>query len=111
VTWSGTGREEIRLPMGKLFDTIRQLAAEDKYVVGEHAVQRLEERGILEWQAVFGLEDGKLMLERPGDKPNPAVEVQERLPDGTQFKAVWSHLGRSGVAKLVTVHFLDEVRQ
>jgi hypothetical protein len=97
--------------MGKLFDTIRQLAAEDKYVVGEHAVQRLEERGILEWQAVFGLEDGKLMLERPGDKPNPAVEVQERLPDGTQFKAVWSYLGRSGVAKLVTVHFLDEVRQ
>jgi hypothetical protein len=29
------------------------------------------------------------------------------LPDGTEFKAVWSHLRRSGVAKLVTVHFLD----
>ena len=51
------------------------------------------------------------MLERPSDKPNPAVEVQEKLPDGTEFKAVWSHLGRSGVAKRVTVHFLDEVRQ
>ena len=41
--------------MEKLFDTIRRLVAEDKYVVGEHAVQRLEDRGILEWQAVVGL--------------------------------------------------------
>ena len=97
------------LLMATLFDTIRQLVAEEKYVVGEHAVQRLEDRGILEWQAVFGLEEGKLIRERPDDKPNPVVEVEERLPDGTRFKAVWSHLRRSGVAKLVTVHFLDEV--
>ena len=39
--------------------------------------------------------------------PNPAVEVREPLPDGTEFKAVWSHLRQSGVAKLVTVHFFD----
>jgi hypothetical protein len=58
-----------------------------------------------------GLEDSKLMCERADDKPNPAVEVRERLPDGTEFKAVWSHLKRSGVAKLVTVHFFDEVEQ
>ena len=95
--------------MGKLFDTIRRLVAEEKYVVGEHAVQRLEERNILEWQVVSGLEDGTLLLERPKDEPNPIVEVQERLPDGTEFKAVWSCLSRSGVAKLVTVHFFDEV--
>lgn len=95
--------------MAKLFDTIRRLVAQDKYVVGEHAVLRLEERGILEWQAVFGLEEGKLISERRDDRPNPAVEVEERLPDGTQFKAVWSYLKRSGVAKLVTVHFFDEV--
>ena len=97
--------------MGKLLDTIRLLVAEEKYIIGEHAVLRLEERGILEWQAVFGLEDGALLLERPDDKPNPAVEVQERLPDGTEFKAVWSYLSRSGVAKLVTVHFFDEVER
>jgi len=60
-------------------------------------------------QVVLGLEDGELLLERPSDKSNPAIEVQERLPDGTEFKAVWSHLKRSGVAKLVTVHFFDEV--
>jgi hypothetical protein len=93
--------------MGKLFDTIRQLAAEDKYVVGQHAAERLEGRGIMEWQAVAGLEDGKLIAERPDATPNPAVEVRESLPDGTEFKAVWSYLPQRGVAKLVTVRFFD----
>jgi hypothetical protein len=62
----------------------------------------------MEWQVVVGLDDGELIVERPDATPNPAVEVKETLPDGTEFKAVWSHLGRSGVAKLVTVHFFDE---
>jgi hypothetical protein len=93
--------------MGQLFNTIRQLVAEEKYVIGQHASERLEERGIMEWQAVAGLEDGLLLAERPLATPNPAVEVRESLPDGTDFKAVWSHLRQSGVAKLVTVHFFD----
>jgi len=93
--------------VGQIFDTIRQLVAEEKYVVGEHASERLEERGIMEWQVVAGLEDGELVAERPDAKPNPAVEVRETLPDGTEFKAVWSRLPQSGVAKLVTVHFYD----
>ncbi len=93
--------------MGQLFDTIRQLVDEEKYVVGLHASERLEERGIMEWQAVAGLADGELMAERPEATPNPAVEVREMLPDGTEFKAVWSYLRQSGVAKLVTVHFFD----
>jgi hypothetical protein len=41
--------------MGQLFDTIRQLVAEEQYVVGQHASERLEERGIMEWQVVAGL--------------------------------------------------------
>lgn len=90
-----------------LFDTIRDLVAADRYVIGLHAAERLEERGIMEWQAVAGLDDGVLLVERPGASPNPAVEVRETLPDGTEFKAVWSHLAQSGVAKLVTVHFFD----
>jgi hypothetical protein len=94
--------------MGQLFDTIRQLVAQEKYVVGQHASERLEERGMMEWQVVAGLEDGDLITERPDAVPNPAVEVRECLPDGTGFKAVWSHLRQSGVAKLVTVHFFDE---
>ncbi len=93
--------------MGRLFDTIRQLVADEKYLVGQHASERLEERGIMEWQVVAGLEDGKLITERPDAKPNPAVEVRESLPDGTEFKAIWCYLPQSGVAKLVTVHFFD----
>jgi hypothetical protein len=93
--------------MGRLFDTIRQLVAEEKYVVGQHASERLEERSIMEWQVVAGLKDGELIAERPDAAPNPAVEVRELLPDGTDFKAVWSHLRQSGVAKLVTVHYFD----
>jgi hypothetical protein len=77
-------------------------------VIGEHASERMEERGIMEWQAVAGLEGGELLVERWDATPNRSVEVRELLPDGTQFKAVWSHLQRGGVAKLVTVHFFDE---
>jgi hypothetical protein len=76
------------------------------YVIGEHAAERLEERGIMEWQAVEGLKDSELIKERPDAEPNPVIEVSELLPDGTEFKAVWSHLGRANVAKLVAVHFL-----
>ncbi len=61
----------------------------------------------MEWQAVEGLEDGTLLAERPNARPNPAVEVSELLPDGTDFKAVWSYLRQANVAKLVTVHFFD----
>ncbi|MGD0092150.1 MAG: DUF4258 domain-containing protein [Planctomycetota bacterium] len=93
--------------MGEFFTFIRQLVAEGKYIVGEHASERLDERGIMEWQAVDGLGDGELIVERPGAKPNPVVEVREYLPDGMECKAVWSYLSRSGVAKLVTVHFFD----
>ena len=94
--------------MGKLWDEIRRLVAEEKYVVSEHAVERLEERGVLEWQVVIGLQEGQLMAERPRDEPSPVVEVRQRLVDDTEVKAVWAHLARTGVAKLVTVHFFDE---
>ncbi len=93
--------------MGQLFDSIRELVDRESYVIGQHASERLEERGIMEWQVVAALEDSELIVERLNATPNPAVEVRECLPDGTEFKAVWSYLHESGVAKLVTVHFLD----
>jgi len=62
----------------------------------------------MEWQAVAGFDGGELIVERPRAKPHPAIEMRETLPDGTEFKAVWSHLRQSGVAKLVTVHFFDQ---
>jgi hypothetical protein len=82
--------------VAKLFETTRGLIAAGKYVVGEHASDRLNERGILEWQAVTGLDDGDLIVERPDAKPNSVVEVRETLPDGTEFKAFWSYLRSSG---------------
>jgi len=94
--------------MGQLFETIRELVLADRYLIGQHAAERLEERGIMEWQAVAGVEEGVLLAERTDAIPNPAVEVREFLPDGTEFKAVWSYLRQSQAAKLVTVHFFDE---
>ena len=93
--------------MERLFDVIQKLVAEERYIVGQHASERLEERGIMEWQVVAGIEDGELIVERLDAMPNPAIEVRESLPDGTEYKAVWSHLRYIGVAKLVTVHFFD----
>ena len=88
---------------------IRALAADlpEKYVIGQHASECLDERGIMEWQAVAGIADGVLIAERPDATPNSAVEARESLPEGTEIKAVWSYLPQSGVAKLVTVHFFD----
>jgi hypothetical protein len=97
----------VEIEMGRLFETIRQLVVAERYVVGEHASERLEERGVLEWQVVSRLDEGELIVERPKAKPNPTVEVRELLADGIEVKAVWSHLRQTGVAKLVTVHFFD----
>ncbi len=93
--------------MGQLFETIRTLVAQEQYLIGQHASERLEERGILEWQVIAGMEECELITERPLAKPNPAVEVLITLPDGTEIKAVWSYLKVSHAAKLVTVHYFD----
>ncbi|HLL89116.1 MAG TPA: DUF4258 domain-containing protein [Tepidisphaeraceae bacterium] len=94
--------------MGRLFDTIRGLVIAGRYVVGQHAAERLDERGVLEWQVVDGIRDGSLIVERPAALPHRAVEVRQLLADGTEVKAVWSHVVSVDVAKLVTVHFFDE---
>jgi hypothetical protein len=94
--------------LGELFQRIKSLVMAGRYVVGEHAVARLDERRVLEWQIVHGIESGRLLAERPRDTPNPSVEVLQILADGTDIKAVWSHVVLIDVAKLVTVHFFDE---
>lgn len=94
--------------MGHLFNTIRGLVAKRRYVVGQHATERLEERGILEWQVVDGVESGLLIIERVDAKSNPVAEVRQSLADGTEVKAIWPHLLSSNMAKLVTVHYFDE---
>jgi hypothetical protein len=62
----------------------------------------------MEWQVVAGLTNGVLLKERLDAQPNPFIEVSQILEDGTMVKAVWSYLGNSGFAKLVTVHYFDE---
>ena len=93
--------------MNRLFSHIRELVMADRYMVGDHAVEQLDARGILEWQVVVGTESGMLVIERPDAKPNPAVEVDVVLADGTTVKAVWAWLRQADIAKLVTVHFYD----
>jgi hypothetical protein len=44
--------------MGELFQRIVELVDNDRYVVGQHASERFEERGIMEWQVVVGLSSG-----------------------------------------------------
>ena len=59
------------------------LSHPQNYLIGLHASERLEERGIMEWQAVDGLADGTLLVERENDKPNP---VQSGLVSVEGFK-------------------------
>lgn len=94
--------------MEKLFQTIRRLVTNGRYVVSQHAAERLDERAILEWQVVDGIETGVVINEQPDRTPNPVVEVRQRLADGTEAKAIWSYVVSMDVAKLVTVHFFDE---
>ncbi|HKQ49028.1 MAG TPA: hypothetical protein VJZ71_13240 [Phycisphaerae bacterium] len=93
--------------MGKLFDQIREAVEEGRYLIGVHAGNQLDERGIPDWQVVAGLDEGVLRIERPSAQPNPVVEVEELLPDGTTVNAVWSWLPHHRAAKLVTVHYFD----
>lgn len=93
--------------VSKLFHQIRTAVVSDRYLIGVHAANQLDERGIPDWQVVAGMSDATLLTERPNDTPNPAVEVEQILADGTAVKAVWSWLPSHKAAKLVTVHYFD----
>lgn len=93
--------------MGELFNRIREATRENRYVFSDHADNMLRERAIEHWQIVHGLEDARLLVERPTARPNPAVEVEQLLMDDTSVKVVWSYLQGLDFSKLVTVHFFD----
>ncbi len=90
--------------MGQLFENIKQAVRQERYVVSDHADERLRERKIELWQVVGGVEDGKLLMERPNETPLPVVEVEQLLADGTSVKVVWGWWQADNVAKLITVH-------
>ena len=92
---------------GKLFEQIRSAVANDRFFVAWHADERCEERGITAWQLVAGLEEAELVRERPRSKPNPSVVVRQILEDGNEVEVVWSWLGETRQAKLVTVYLVE----
>jgi hypothetical protein len=89
-----------------LASTICDCVRENRYVIGLHAAERLEERGILEWQVVEAMAQAELLRERLDGDPHPVAEFEVLLPDGTPAKVAWAYLSVSGYAKLVTVFFL-----
>ena len=91
--------------MGQLADNIRKAVRDNRYVIGDHADERLKERRIMDWQVIAGLEDARLLTEREDSLPNPTAEFEASLADGTPIKAVWAWISRLRMAKLVTVHF------
>lgn len=93
--------------MGELRDRILNAIAAGRYVFTDHADEQLRERGIEAWQAAAGAGEGRLLAERPRDKPNPVVEFRHLLPDGTPVKAVWAYVRSMDLALLVTVHYFD----
>jgi hypothetical protein len=97
----------IVIHVGVLLDTIRAAAADGRYLVGWHADERCEERGVTAWQLVAGLPEAELFRERPRSRPHPSVVVRQVLADGTRVEVVWSWLAASRRAKLATVFFKD----
>jgi len=91
--------------MGWLFEEIRRAVREERFFFSWHADERCEERGITGWQIVAGIEEGEILEERPHTKPNPSVVVRQALPDGSDVEVIWSWLGLSRKAKLVSVYF------
>ena len=73
-----------------------------------HADDSLRDRGIEVWQLLGEIQTGKLLSERPRDVPNPSIEVNQLLPDGTPVKVVWAYVKIHSLALLVTVHFYDQ---
>jgi hypothetical protein len=94
--------------MARLFEKICKAVREDRFVLSFHADERCEERGVSPWQLVVGLEDAKLVRERPRSHPNPSIVVLTSLEDGSEVEVIWSWLEETQRAKLVTVYFGDE---
>lgn len=93
--------------MGKLFDRIRAAASAERVMLSAHADEQIRERMVAVWQVIAGVRDGRQLVERPKDKPNPVVEVEQSLADGTPVKVVWAYVKSDDVALVVTVHFFD----
>ena len=93
--------------MARLLEAIQSAIDAERFIVSNHADNRLRERLVELWQIVSSVSDAKLVTERPQATPNPSIVLDQTLPDGTTVRAVWSYVVSNGVAVLVTVHFFD----
>jgi hypothetical protein len=93
--------------MGHLHQRILNAIKDDCYVVSDHADTQVRERGIMLWQVIDDTPNARLLTERPETAPNPTIELEIILSDGTRAKAVWGLIETSDHAKLVTVHFFN----
>lgn len=91
----------------ELLAWIKEAVREERYEVSIHADNRIEERGLMEWQIVMGLADADLLRAEPDDRPWPAILLSQLLPDGTEVLGKWSYRSRDRMARLVTVYFPD----
>ena len=97
--------QELTVP--QLAETIRGLVLAGRYVVGAHAAERLEERGILEWQVIVAMDTARVLSEQPDARPYPTAVFEIILANGETATAVWSWIRALDLAKLVTVFFVD----
>ena len=95
--------------MGKLYERICKAVREDRFIISFHADERCEERGVSPWQLAVGLDDAKLIRERPRSQPNPSIVVRSELVDGSEVEVIWAWLEATQRAKFVTVYFGNEL--
>ena len=93
--------------MTHLAKTILRLIESGDWLLGTHADNALDDRGVAEWEVDVAMDGARLLAERPSAHPHPEVEFSGTLSDGTPCKLVWSLLKPGGPAKLVTLHFYD----
>jgi hypothetical protein len=93
--------------MGQLLNQIRDAVKLERFIVSNHADDRLRERSIELWQVLDGVDNARQISERPTDQPHPSVELLQNLADGTDIMVIWFWADFNGVAILVTVHFID----
>jgi hypothetical protein len=91
--------------MESLFEQIRLAVHEDRFIVSNHADDRLRERKMKLWQIVEGTDSARFISENTTASPNPTVVLEQLLPDGTAVHVVWAWIARRQIAKLVTVYF------
>ena len=95
--------------MDRLAEHLLGAIVDGRYLVGDHASNQLDRRGIVEWAVVAGSAEADWddAVVRPASKPHATALIRILLPDGTPAIAVWCWLPIVERAKLVTVFFGD----